>query len=54
MAIPAGTKEDPLPRVLALMPGVHLEAETATEYRWGDAPLAGLYVWTAADQYSSY
>ena len=33
-AIPAGTKEAPLPRVLALLPGVHLEAQHSTDFRW--------------------
>ena len=33
VAVPAGTKEEPLPRVLALLPGVHLEAESAEAFR---------------------
>ena len=35
VAIPAGTKEEPLPRVLALLPDVHLEAQHSTDFRWG-------------------
>ena len=33
-AIPAGTKEQPLPRVLALLPGTHVEAESSTDFRF--------------------
>lgn len=32
--IPAGTAEQPLPRLLALPPGTRLEAASLEEYRW--------------------